>query len=112
MRSLTYDEQLADRVRELLSARAGVSEREMFGGIGFMVEGNMAVGIRGHELIVRLDPDDAAGALSEPGVREFDLTGRPMKGWVFAGAEAIGDPDGLRSWVEAGADYAASLPPK
>ena len=109
---MAYDEGLADRVRELLSARAGLSERKMFGGVGFMVEGNMAVGVHGDELIVRLDPADAERALGETGIREFDLTGRSMRGWVFAGAEAIGDPAGLRSWVEAGADYAASLPQK
>jgi TfoX/Sxy family transcriptional regulator of competence genes len=109
---MAYDEDLADRVRELLGDRAGVAERKMFGGIGFMVEGNMAVGVMEDELIVRLDPADAGKALGEPGVRRFDFTGRPMKGWLFVGGEAIAEPDGLRDWVEAGADHAASLPPK
>ena len=109
---MAYDEELADRVRELLGDRAGVSERRMFGGIGFMVEGNMAVGVIEDELIVRLEPADAARALGEPGIREFDFTGRPIRGWVFAGTEAIAAPDGLRGWVEAGADFAASLPAK
>lgn len=109
---MAYDEELADRVRELLGDRAGVSERRMFGGIGFLVEGNMAVGVMESELIVRLDPADFARALREPGIREFDFTGQPMKGWVFAGTEAIAQPGGLQSWVEAGADFAASLPAK
>lgn len=109
---MAYDEDLADRVRELLGDRAGVTETKMFGGIGFMVEGNMAVGVMNDELIVRVDPEEAGRALVEPGMREFDFTGRPMKGWLFAGGEAIADPDGLREWVEAGADYATSLPPK
>src|SRR4051812_36512208 len=109
---MAYDEMLADRVRELLGARAGVSERKMFGGIGFMVEGNMAVGVMEDELIVRLDPLDAERALAEAGVREFDFTGRPMRGWLFIAEEVIAEPEQLRDWVEAGADYAATLASK
>ena len=109
---MAYDEALADRVREALGARAGVTERKMFGGIAFMVGGNMAVGVLGEELMVRLDPDDAEQALAESNTRPMDFTGKPMKGMLFvepAGAE--GDAD-LAGWVEAGADHAASLPPK
>jgi hypothetical protein len=109
---VAYDEALADRVRELLAARSELSERKMFGGIGFMVGGNMAVGVMDEDLIVRLDPDDAAQALAEEGVREFDFTGRPMKGWVFVGPEAREDESAFAGWVEAGADFAASLPAK
>jgi hypothetical protein len=99
-------------VRALIEAQADVSERKMFGGIGFMVAGNMAVGVIGEELIVRLDPDDAARALSEEGVREFDFTGRPMKGWIFVAPVATAEQAALGGWVEAGAGYAASLPAK
>lgn len=109
---MAYDERLADRVRELISARADVSERKMFGGIGFMIAGNMAVGVIGEDLIVRLEPPDAEQALGEPGVREFDFTGRPMKGWLFVGPEAIDGDEAFAEWVEAGADFAASLPSK
>jgi TfoX/Sxy family transcriptional regulator of competence genes len=109
---VAYSEDLAERVRDLLSARSDVSERKMFGGIGFMVGGNMSVGVIGEDLIVRLDPEDAQKSLSEDGVREFDFTGRPMKGWIFVGSERTSDDAGLAEWVEAGADYAASLPPK
>jgi len=109
---VAYDEALADRVRELLIARPELSERKMFGGIGFMIAGNMAVGVIEEDLIVRLDPDDAEKALAEQGVREFDFTGRPMKGWVFVGPEATAGDRDLAGWVDAGADYAASLPPK
>ena len=109
---MAYDEALADRVRELISARAEVKEMKMFGGLGFTIAGNMAVGVIKEDLIVRLDPDDAQKALAEEGVREFDFTGRPMKGWVFVGPERTGEEKGLAEWVEAGADYAASLPPK
>jgi TfoX/Sxy family transcriptional regulator of competence genes len=109
---VAYDEAFADRVRELVSARADASERKMFGGICFMIGGNMAVGVIGDDLIVRLDKDDAQRALAEDGVREFDFTGRPAKGMVYVSSERTADAAGLAEWVEAGADYAASLPAK
>jgi hypothetical protein len=109
---MAYDEVLADRVRGLISARADVSELKMFGGLGFAIAGNMAVGVMRDELIIRLDPADADRAMKEDGVREFDFTGRPMKGWIFVSAERTADDEGLAEWVEAGADFAASLPAK
>jgi TfoX/Sxy family transcriptional regulator of competence genes len=109
---VTYDEQLADRVREQLSARADVSERKMFGGIAFMVAGNMACGVLGEDLIVRLGDDVGESALKEDGVREFDFTGRPMKSIVYVSPERTSDDAELAEWVDAGADYAASLPAK
>ncbi len=81
----------------------------MFGGIGFMLDGKMAVGVIGDDLIVRLGPDDARVALKEDGVREFDLTGRRMKGWVYVSPEATARDAALAGWVEAGAEFAASL---
>jgi hypothetical protein len=110
--SMAYDHELADRVRELLGARADVSEKEMFGGIGFMVAGNMAVGVTGEELIVRLDRGDADRALAEEHVRMFDTTGRPMKGWILVSPEATSFDEDLAGWVDTGADFATSLPPK
>ena len=109
---MAYDETLADRVRGSLAPRSGLSEREMFGGIAFMLDGNMAVGLIGDDLMVRLDPADADRALAEPHVRPMDFTGRPAKNMVFVGAEATAADDALGAWVDAGADYAASLPPK
>jgi TfoX/Sxy family transcriptional regulator of competence genes len=109
---MAYDEGLADRIRDLLSARDDVTERKMFGGIAFMVAGNMAMGVSGDELMVRLDPADSEKALTEQGVRVFDMTGRPMKGWILVSPERTADEAGLSEWVEAGADYAASLPAK
>jgi TfoX/Sxy family transcriptional regulator of competence genes len=109
---VAHDETLADRVRDVLGPRADLTERKMFGGIAFMVGGNMAVGVIEDDLMVRLDPADAERALDEPHVRPMDFTGRPMKGMVFvdsAGTEADGD---LSAWVDAGADHAASLSPK
>jgi hypothetical protein len=109
---MAFDEELADRVRELLSARSDVSERKMFGGIAFMVGGNMALGVSGNELMVRLDPADGEKALTEEGVRVFDMTGRPMKGWILVSPGRTANQAGLSEWVDAGADYAASLPAK
>jgi TfoX/Sxy family transcriptional regulator of competence genes len=109
---MAYDEDLAQRVREVISARESITEKKMFGGIAFMVGGNMAVGVSGDELMVRLDPADGEKALAEEGVRVFDMTGRPMKGWILVSPERTADEAGLSEWVEAGAGYAASLPPK
>jgi TfoX/Sxy family transcriptional regulator of competence genes len=109
---MAYDEALADRVRDLLAARAEVSERKMFGGVAFMVAGNMACGVLGEDLIVRLGEDEAGSALEEDGVRPFDFTGRPMKTTVYVSPERTSEDAGLAEWVEAGADFAASLPPK
>jgi hypothetical protein len=108
---MAYDEELAERVRDLLSVREGFSERKMFGGIAFMLGGNMACGVLGEELIVRLG-DEAERALAEPHTRVFDLTGRPSRGMVVVGRDAIVADGDLAGWVDAGADFAASLPPK
>lgn len=107
-----YDEALADRVRDALGAREGASERKMFGGVVFMIGGNMAVGVIGEDLMVRLDPTDAEHALTEPHTRPMDFTGRPMKGMVYVDPGGTEADDDLSAWVEAGADFAASLPSK
>jgi TfoX N-terminal domain len=108
---MAYDEALADRVRAALTGREGLGEREMFGGIAFMVGGNMACGVLGEDLIVRLAPEEAEAALREPHTRPFDATGRPMRGWLFVSPDGVGGGD-LEGWVDAGADHAASLPAK
>ena len=109
---MAYDEALADRVREKLSENPEISERKMFGGIAFMLSGNMAVGVSKDDLMVRIDPDDQDEALAEPGVRVFDMTGRSMKGWILVAPEAIDEDSGLQRWIETGLDFAGSLPPK
>jgi hypothetical protein len=109
---VAYDEALAERVRDVISARDGFSERKMFGGIGFMLRGNMACGVSGDELMVRLEPGEAEKALAEEHVRVFDMTGRPLKGWILVGPAATASDEDLAGWVDAGADFAASLPPK
>jgi hypothetical protein len=109
---VAYDEQLAERVRAALGDRPQLTERRMFGGLAFMLGGNMAVGVNGDDLIVRLDPEEHERALGEPGVRTFDMTGRPMVGWLLVGPDATTSDEALRSWVERGATFASSLPAK
>jgi TfoX/Sxy family transcriptional regulator of competence genes len=109
---MPYDEALAERVRELLSARSEVSERKMFGSNCFLVGGNLAVCVRQEDLLVRLDPGDAEEAIKEDGIRIMEMGSRRMKGWVFVSSELLDSADDLASWVDAGADYASSLPPK
>src|SRR3954467_13680591 len=109
---MAFDEALAGRIRDVLAARSELSERRMFGGIAFMLTGNMAVGVIGEDLMVRLDPADAERALAEPHTRPMDFTGKPMKGMAFVGPEATAADKSLGEWVDAAADFAASLPPK
>lgn len=84
----------------------------MFGGIAFMLAGNMAVGVIGEDLMVRLDPADAERALREAHTRPMDFTGKPMRNMVYVDPEATASDEDLAKWVDAGADYAMSLPPK
>ena len=109
---MAFDETLADRVRDLLAPRADLGERKMFGGIAFMIAGNMAVGVIDDDLMVRLDPADAERALAEPHTRPMDFTGKPMKGMIFVDSAGTASDEDLASWVDAGADFASSLPPK
>jgi TfoX/Sxy family transcriptional regulator of competence genes len=110
---VAFDDDLAQRVRALLDARGGVEERRMFGGIGFLVAGNMCCGVHGEDLIVRLDPDDARELLaSEPGAGPMDLTGRPMRGWLLVAPEATAEDADLERWVRRADAFASSLPPK
>lgn len=109
---MAYDEGLAERVRELLAPREALVERKMFGGVAWMLAGNMACGVIGEELVVRLGAEDGEAALAEPHTREFDFTGRPMKGTVFVAADGLATDEQLAGWVDAGAEYALSLPPK
>jgi TfoX/Sxy family transcriptional regulator of competence genes len=109
---VAYDEGLAERVREQLSARPDVAELKMFGGLCYTIAGNMACGVLDDDLIVRLGDEEGEKALKEDGIREFDFTGRPMKSIVYVSSDRTSDDVGLAEWVEAGADYAASLPAK
>jgi TfoX N-terminal domain len=109
---MAYDEALATRIRKQLGKRAGLAEKQMFGGLAFLLNGNMCVGIHGKEMIVRLDPADTDAALKDRHVRLFDLTGRPMKGWILVGPTGLKTPAALGKWVRVAVEYAGSLPRK
>ncbi len=110
---MPYNHELADRIRKLLEHRPGMVEKKMFGGVGFILRGNMAVGVQGDELIVRIGEDANEAALAQPYVRPFmPVPGKPMAGWVLVGLEAIADDGDLHHWVEQGYDYASGLPEK
>ena len=109
---MPYDETLTERVRTVIGARSGVTERSMFGSRAFFIGGNIAVAASTEGLLVRLAPDDAERAFAEPHVSPFGRPGRPMRGWVKVEPHAVVDDDDLASWVDAGADHAASLPEK
>ena len=108
---MAYDEDLADRVRTVLPAGEPVTERQMFGGLAFMLGGRMFCGIVKDALMARLGPEAAGRALGQPHVRPMDFTGRPMKGMVFIDPSGL-QGDALRQWVDAAAGYARALPSK
>jgi len=108
---MAYDETLAARVRALLASRSDVTERKMFGGLTFLVGGNMCCGVNGDELIVRLDPEREDEALARPHARPMDFTGRPMRGFVTVRPEGLADEQ-LKRWVGDAVARAESLPPK
>lgn len=109
---MAFDDALADDVRMRLSGRSGLTEQEMFGGIAFMINGNMAVGVSGDELMVRVGKEAHEEATSKPGARTFDMGARPMLGWVSVAAEGFASEAAFNAWVDQGATYAESLPPK
>jgi TfoX/Sxy family transcriptional regulator of competence genes len=109
---VAYDEGLAERIRATSGDTPSLRERQMFGGLAFLHHGNMAFGIVGDELMVRVGPDAWADALQLPHAREMDFTGRSMKGMVYVGVDGFAEDDDLSAWLQRGLDFAASLPPK
>lgn len=109
---MAYSEELAGRIRGVIDGRPGVTERKMFGGIAWMVNGNMACGTIGEDLMVRLDRADADAALAMEHVGPMEFTGRPMRGFITVEAAGIEEDGELGRWVDAGADFADSLPAK
>ena len=109
---MAYDEALATRIRAIVRRHVGVSERKMFGGLAFLVRGNMFCGVVGGDLIVRVGPDAYEAALSQPHARQMDFTGQPMKGLVYISREGIASADDLRAWVGQGLRFGRSLPAK
>jgi TfoX/Sxy family transcriptional regulator of competence genes len=110
---LAYDETLAARIRDLLEGEP-VVEKKMFGGLAFLIGGNMSVSASGQGgLLVRVDPAATDALLAEPGAEEFDMGGRgPMKGWLRVSQDVLDDDETLGAWVSRGVSYARTLPPK
>jgi TfoX/Sxy family transcriptional regulator of competence genes len=108
---MPYNLEIASRVQKALEGQEGLIERKMFGGIAFMLRGNMCCGVTNDDLMVRVGADGLEDALNQPYARPMDFTGRPMKGFVFVDAAALGDR-GLKRWVQRGVTFARTLPAK
>ena len=109
---MAYNEELAARIRTSLEGHPGMTERKMFGGIAFMIHGNMCCGVINDDLMVRVGPDSHEASLALPHARPMDFAGRPMRGMVFVSPDGINDDGALLGWIDRGAMYAQSLPKK
>ena len=109
---MPYDTMLAARIRLALTSLPELQEKKMFGGVGFLVNGNMACGVHKDDLIVRVGPADYAEALSHAHTRPFDMTGRPMAGWIMVAPQGCATESELQAWVGQGLAFARSLPAK
>jgi hypothetical protein len=109
---MAYDELLASRVRSLLARSKGCAEKKMFGGVGFLLSGNMCVGVWKEFLIARVGPDQYEAALDMPNVRVFDITGRAMSGWVMVEPEGCREVPALKAWVDRAVNFVRTLPAK
>jgi TfoX/Sxy family transcriptional regulator of competence genes len=109
---VAYDEMLAERVRGILGRRRGVTEKKMFGGLCFLVNGNMACGVEKENLVIRVGPEHYERALSKPSARPMDFTGRSLKGFVYVSPQGYRTKATLKKWVDLGAGFAKSLPKK
>lgn len=109
---MAYDEKLAQRVRVLLSDNKGYSEKKMFGGIAFLLNGRMCCGVLQDDLVARISADEYAAALGKPHVRPMDFTGRPMKGYVYVGPQALRSTRSLQAWLDRSVAFVVTLPEK
>ena len=110
---MAYDEDLANRIRELMAGEAGVTEKKMFGGLAFLIGGNMSVAASGQGgLMVRVDPDETEALVAKPHARPFEMRGRQMDGWLRVDHDGLRTKRQLEPWVKRGVAYARSLPPK
>ena len=108
---MAYNQHLAARIRRLLAGQPGIVERNMFGGLTFMVMGNMCCGVLNDDLVVRVGPDRYQAALAEPYARPMDFTGRPLKSMVYVATEGLESDNDLKDWVDQGLSFARFLPP-
>ena len=109
---MAYDEALAEKTRQLMKEIPGFNEKKMFGGVGFMINGNMACGVNENNLIVRVGAENYEESLKKPFVSQFDMTGRAMKGWVVVAEEGLRSMEKLREWIWKGVATAQALPNK
>ena len=109
---MAYSESLALRIRQIVARRRGITEKKMFGGVGFLLNGNMLAGVWKTSLIVRLGPENYEETLKEPHVREFDITGKPMKGWVLVEPDGIDNDEQLKVWIQRGIEFVGTLAKK
>lgn len=109
---MAFDAILAGRIRDALARNRDIQEKKMFGGVGYLLDGNMLVGVWKDSLIVRLNPAEYDEALREVHIRKFDITGRPMKGWVMVEPEGLEDDDQLAGWIERALTFVTTLPKK
>ena len=109
---MAFSETLAERIRQQLARRKNVEEKRMFGGIGFLLTGNLLVGVWKDSLIVRLGQDEGDEALKQPHVKEFDITGRPMRNWVLVGPEGVQNDEQLNAWIQRAVKFVVALPAK
>ena len=110
---MAYDDELANRIRELIAVETGLTEMRMFGGLAFLIDGNMSVGVSGQGgLMVRVDPADTDALVAKPHARPFEMRGRAMQGWLRVDSEGVRTKRQLEPWVRRGVAYARSLPPK
>jgi len=108
---MAYNTKLAERIRSQLDGGPFV-EKRMFGGVGYLLHGNMACGVHADDLIVRVDPEKYEAFLKKPHTRPFDMTGRPMKGWLLVEADGYKTAKQLSTWIKEGVEFALTLPPK
>ena len=110
---MAYDEALAERIRQLVEREDGLTEKAMFGGLAFLINGNMAVSASGQGgLLVRVDPDESDALITRTGARPMEMRGREMAGWLRVAADQVRTKRQLAVWVERGVQFARSLPPK
>jgi TfoX/Sxy family transcriptional regulator of competence genes len=109
---MAFSESLAKRIRDALARRKNIEKKRMFAGVGFLFNGNMLVGVWKDSLIVRLGPDEGVEALLEPHVKEFDITGRPMKGWVLVEPDGVVEDEALKDWIQRAVKFIWTLPKK
>ena len=109
---MAYDAAIAEEIRAVIGEHPGLTEKEMFGGIAFMINGNMAVGVSGEDLMVRVGKDAHDEMMALPGATTFSKSARPMRGWLTVTREGFGTEDDLKAWIGRGVAFAETLPKK